>query len=854
MVKILTVGTLAGMAGACCLAGCLSRAPELPRSAGERVDALPAAAWEASEWISVPGAKVAGEDEKKRQRAASGTSWFYAEVKNEKKVRRAVWMVTGLGIFEVFVNGKGVGSDALKPGFTHVRKTRRSFTYDVTGLMDLAAGAGNAFIAEVSAGWWRDKIVNYAGQKSAFRGVLEIEYADGEKKLYGTKAADWRAATGGPTVHAGIFDGEEYDARIPTPVSEPTQLTLAEKNAEFAGEILPSEGGEVCRRADRALVPVAAYTWKGVEGADPGKKIFGKVVKARTFEAGDELFVRPGETLVVDFGQNCAGVPLFKMRSAPDAVLTCLPGEMLNDANGERSRGNDGPGGSLYRENLRMPADGMRLVYTFTGDENGEKYMPRFTFFGYRYLSITATEPVLITSLFSVPVSSIAADMELGRIETGNADVNKLISNVYWGQLSNYLSVPTDCPQRNERLGWTADTQVFAEAGTFNADTRRFFRKWMRDMVDSRDADGGFPSVAPFAQYGNETFNLGWADAGVIVPWTVWKQFGDTRIVEENWEAMAKFVRKLDETKYKYDDKHYTYADWLSYETFETCGNKFGNWGKWKNDPDAKNYREFLAACYWLYDSRLMVQMAEATGKAADAGAFRACARRALAYIRKTYVEPDGLLLKPMRGLQTACVFALKFGIVEGRAAEETKGILLKSIKDHGDCLQTGFLGTGFLMDVLTQIGASDVAYTLLLQHRNPSWLYSVDQGATTIWERWNSYVKDTGFGPVGMNSFNHYAYGSVLAWMYKNMAGIAADPSAPGFKRIVMAPQPDPRIGSVSAEYKTPQGVVKSAWRYTGDKWTWTFTVPDGCKAQVTVPGDAESRLYGPGTYEIAR
>ncbi len=344
---------------------------------------------------------------------------------------------------------------------------------------------------------------------------------------------------------------------------------------------------------------------------------------------------------------------------------------------------------------------------------------------------------------------------------------------------------------------------------------------------------------------------------GVIVPWTVWKQFGDTKILADNWDAMAKFVRKLDETKYDFEDKlGFIYADWLSYEKFETCGNKFGSWhSKWKKHPDAMNYRRFLAACYWLYDARLMVEMGTALGRPADEIAwFSGSADRARAYIREKFLESDGFLLKPMRDLQTACVFAIKFGIVEGAAKEQTKAILLKSIKDHGDCLQTGFLGTSFLMEVLAQEKEFDVAYTLLFQHKNPSWLYSVDQGATTVWERWNSYTKKDGFGDVWMNSFNHYAYGAVLAWIYRHAAGIACDSDAPGFKPVVMAPKPDRRLGHVKASYKSSAGLITSDWRYEGDTWIWNFTVPQGATAKVTLPGEAESKVYQPGTYEIRR
>ena len=828
-----------------------------------RIPALDDSAWESSVWISVKDAPVARKDvEIKQERAADGTSRFIREVVNRKAVKSAKWMTAGLGVYDIYVNGRIVGDDFLKPGFTHVRRTRRSFTYDVTAMMDVSAGAKNVFAADVSAGWWRDKIVNFAGKKSAFRAVLELVYSDGAREIVGTDEKTWKGAVGGPVKHAAIFDGEEYDARVPeVELKSGEAVSGCEVNTEFGakeGVILPSQGAEIYLRRDLTLKPVEAYVWKGVVEEDAQAKIFGKVKKLRgvDFSSG-AVSLEPGETLVVDFGQNCAGVPEFSFSAEEGTTLVCLPAEMLNDSNGERKRGNDGPGGSVYRENLRCPDRGMRLVYTFGANAPGRfvKYSPRLTFFGYRYVSVTVDKPVAIAGIVSVPVTSISKAMEIGRIKTGDASINRLIANVYWGQLSNYLSVPTDCPQRNERLGWTADTQVFAEAGAFNADTRKFFHKWMRDMVDSRDADGGFPSVAPYAQYGNETFSLGWADAGVIVPYRMWTMFADRQIIEENYDAMAKYVRKLDETKFDYEGKlGFIYADWLSYQKFETAGNSFGGWGKWGKDPDAMNYRRFLAACYWLDDARMLSEMAAAIGRADDAKWFAESSRRAREYIRGRFLEADGLPLKPMRELQTANLFALHFNVVDADKRDAVKQCLLDSIKAHGDCLQTGFLGTSVLMDTLTEAGSADVAYTLLFQRKNPSWLYSVDQGATTIWERWNSYRKDTGFGPVGMNSFNHYAYGAVLAWIYKTAAGIAADPADPGFKTVIMAPVPDKRLGFVEAEYKSAAGLIKSAWRYEGEKWIWNFTVPDGSRAMVKAPGDNGFTEYKAGVYEIVR
>ena len=841
--------------------------------ASKRVDALDSSLWEQSEWISVADAPVFTGQPRDGARAADGTSWFVREIENEGEVKSAVWMTTGLGVYEVYVNGRPVGSDeALKPGFTHTGKTRRSFTYDVTGCLKKGKGEKNFFAAEVSAGWWRDKIVNFAGKKSAFRAVLQVTYADGSVKVYGTKADEWKAAIGGPVKHAAIFDGEEYDARVVPPYFGGEAFRKAERNDEFKGEILPSEGGEICRRKDKALKPVEAYIWKGVDGANEANKIFGRVHKLRnvSFDGKTPVSLAKGETLVVDFGQNCAAVPAFVFKAFEGTVLTCLPAEMLNDANGERSRGNDGPGGSVYRENLRIPNLGMRAVYTFGNGKDGpytfengfSVYVPVFTFFGYRYVSITATDDVEFLVVGSIPVTSIKQEMEIGKIETGVADVNKLISNVYWGQLSNYLSVPTDCPQRNERLGWTADTQVFTEAGTFNADTSSFFRKWMRDLCDNQHALGGFPGVAPLGQYGNEPMRIGWADVGVITPYQVWKQFGDTKLVEDNWAAMEKYVARVNETKYDYEatkgeNGGYQWADWVGYEDLESCSGRA--WKDGKLRPEAKLYWNYLGACYWRWDAQMMEAMAAAIGK--DAAKYAKMAEEAKEYLKKNFFSPeDGLLVEPMRGMQTPSLFALKLGLVEGVAKAKTIEALKRNFADHGDCLQTGFLGTSILMETLTENGMSDIAYTLLLQHKNPSWLYSVDQGATTIWERWNSYTKEKGFGPVGMNSFNHYAYGAVLAWIYKSAAGIAADPKAPGFKNIIMAPKPDMRVGFVKAEYKSAAGLIKSHWRYEstqtdfGMKWVWDFTVPEGATADVTLPGETSSKRYSAGTYHIVK
>ena len=822
--------------------------------------ALNDSVWKSSSWISVVDAPVVSGEVADGSRAADGASWFLATVRNDKKVSRALWMTTGLGVYELYVNGKPVGDEILKPGFTHPEKTRLSFTYDVTGLFDTASGAENVLSAQVTPGWWADKIVTPAGhdgmigRKCAFRGVLALYYSDGSTRLYGTDTENWKAGIAGPVTHAAIYDGEEYDARIAPGFETPEKLGVPEINTEFHGDIFPSDGAEIYFRHDLALSPVKTYVWQGVAGEDENH--FGRVVLKREYGAGEPIVVNPGENLVVDFGQNCSAVPVFVFNAAEGTELNCVTAELLNDGNGSKERGMDGPEGSVHRQNLRIPDTGMKLKYTFANSPEDVCYTPRYTFFGYRYVSINVTDKVVIKSIKSLPVTSISRDMEIGKIETGNELVNKLISNTIWGQRSNYLSVPTDCPQRNERLGWTADTQVFTETGSFFANTTSFFHKWMRDLIDSQGEKGGFPGVAPLSQYGNEMTRLGWSDAGIIVPWSIWKQFGDTEIVEQSWKSMEKYMNHINETQYDHnalieENGNYQWADWLSYEPLESCGG--GAFGPKGPLPEAVEYWNYLSASYWLLDAGMMRDMAIGTGR--DASRYETMTRDAKTYIRERFFDENGKFKTDiLNTMQTPALFALKNNILDGAAKEAMIGRLRENFAEHGNCLQTGFLGTSILMPTLSENGMSDIAWELLFQRKNPSWIYSIDNGATTIWERWNSYMIDKGMGPKGMNSFNHYAYGVVCEWIWETAAGIASDPANPGFRHIIMKPVPDRRLGYLKAEYHSASGVIRSAWKYEGDNWIWEFSVPDGCTATVTLPGETQSKEYEAGDYKIVQ
>jgi len=836
-----------------------------PDKDGFLTGSLDNSAWETSCWISAADAPVVTGRIVDGSRAADGASWFLSTIQNEMKVVSAKWMTAGLGVYSLYVNGVQIGDEFLKPGFTHYAKTKLSFTYDITGALLRKAGEENVFAAQVTPGWWADKIVTpggndrMIGNKCAFRGVVELTFADGSRKLYGTDTENWLAGIAGPVKHAAIFDGEVYDARELPGYETPEKLSKPEVNNEFLGRIFPTDGAEVYLRKDLTLSPVKTYIWKSVEGAS--EDAYGKVVIDREYDKGEKIVLRPGENLVVDFGQNCAGVPAFLFNAASGTKLTCLPAELLNDGNGAKSRGMDGPEGSAHRLNLRIPETGMILEYTFAESEKPVYYYPQCTFFGYRFITVTADADVTIESITSIPVTSIATDLETGVIATGNELVNKIISNSRWGMLSNYLSVPTDCPQRNERLGWTADTQVFTEAGAFFANTDAFFHKWLRDMRDSQSPVGGYPGVAPTAQYGENMMRVGWADAGIIVPWTIWRQFGDKSIVDESWESMEFFMQHVEETKYDHnalaaENGNYQWADWLSYEPLESCeGLAFSRdmYGRRVPLPEAVDYWNYLCASYWAIDAGMMRDMAAATGR--DAARYSAMEAEAKDYLRENFLNADGTFKTDiLNTMQTPALFALKNKLFEGEAEEAIKARLRDNFAAHGNCLQTGFLGTSILMDVLTDNGMVDIAYELLLQRKNPSWIYSIDNGATTIWERWNSYTIDKGMGPKGMNSFNHYAYGAVCAWIWKTAAGIATDVKDPGFKHIIMKPVPDKRLGTLDAEYRSASGTIKSSWKYEGDEWIWNFTVPEGTKATVTLPGETDAKEYEAGSYTVRK
>lgn len=791
----------------------------------------------------------------------SNTAVFVKTVKNRAGIKSAKWNLSGLGVFRAYINGKEVGADDfLKPGYTHLRKRRSSFLYDVTHLLNRRKGEENVFCGEVLNGWWRDAIVGRYGKKCAFWGELEIRFEDGTGEVLVTDPS-WKAAYSGPVRNAEIWGGEYYDSREPVPWRRKgagKNWKNAEKNRQFRGVVSPMEGRTVRLRHDLALDPAAAWVWKGADGAS--EKCHGRARILRRYGRGDEIVLEKGEKLVVDFAQNCAGVPDFEMTAARGVLLFGRPAEMLNDMNGEKSRGNDGPAGSAYFANYRAPLFNVKYVFSGSGVE---RYRPGYTYFGGRYWSFTASGRTVIRRVRFVPVMSIAEEDETGSIETGHKDINRLILNCVWGMRSNYLSVPTDCPQRNERWGWSGDTQVFAGAAVYVADVYGFLSKWMTDMRDSQmgpgDAHpGSYRVVAPDLRQGMRGHNIGWSDAGVIVPWTLWKQFGDTAVIDANWDSMVRFMSLIRKTKYVTPDGQFQTADWLSMEKYESWrrgwGAKFAKNPFWpgESDEDMRKYWNFLGACYRISDLGMMRDMAAATGRNRQAESFEKEKDGAIAEFREKHLSADGLLPEKFRDMQTPALYALRLGLLPTEeAVRKTAAALRASLADNGFSPRTGFLGTPILLDTFADtLGDCVTAYDILLQRGCPGWLYSVDQGATTIWERWDGYTKEHGFGPVAMNSFNHYAYGAVLGWMYRTMAGIRPGEKG-GYREFILCPRPDRRIGRCKASLRTRVGVVKSEWKYEGPKCVWRFMVPEGASADVIWNGT--KRRYSSGEYELS-
>lgn len=762
-------------------------------------------------------------------------------------VRRARLYATGLGVYNVYINGERVGQtdddgntlyDELKPGATELKKTVFYTTHDVTALL---REGKNAIGAEVSTGWWNGAIVHgmYGNKPNAFRALLKVELEDGSTKVIPTDLT-WLSNTNGPLRKGDVYNGETYDARLEDGQFMPDYndndwFGVAVSN-DFQGEIRAFEGPAILAVEGLRRYPQTIQIY---EGTKSNGKTFGAINVVSELSGQNNFTLKAGQTAVIDLGQNAAGWVSFTAKGLTGTKLRFRFGEMPNTT-GDRGRGDDGPAGSVYTENLRSAE--ATLYYTLRGAAEGESFHPTTTYFGFRYIEVTTSADVELNNVIGETVTS--AVEEKTSFRTSHEDVNKLYSNVIWGQRSNFVSVPTDCPQRDERMGWTADTQVFSLTGLYNGDTRNFYKKWMRDMRDAQRSDGAYPVIAPY-HWGVEYASTGWSEAGIIVPWNVYMMTGDKDILRDNFEANERYMQFLTTKSgdgYQYNGSDPIHGDWVAYVS--TDG-------------------RYISVSYYAYTADLMARTCRALSEeegdiySQKAEQYEQLFQNIKAEWKTRFLNTSTKI--PTQATQCGCLMALRYNLLpDDNSVTKTRAYLHRLIVNNAYKLNTGFLGTAILNQTLTDNGYIDDAYTLLLQRNDPSWLYSIDQGATTIWERWNSYTVANGYGPVSMNSFNHYAYGVVAEWMFQHMAGIVPDEAQPGFKHFVLQPYPDrrtmlrysqKRITFADADFASDYGQIKADWQCDGSKeMTYRVTIPANTSATVKLPISDGLYIYESG------
>lgn len=746
-----------------------------------------------------------------------------------KKIERATVYATALGIYELYLNGVRVGDARFAPGWTDYHQRAYYWTYDVTSFVQKGKNAMGAWVAD---GWYSgyigfglltgigtEKIGRYTyGKTPAIMAQLEIEYSDGSRETVVTDAS-WKSTGEGPIREADFLMGEYYDARKELP----NWAKVGFDDRSWESAILAKDGGSV---------PATFYEFQNADKPNGKVEVKGRPVDL-AFKAPPKLEAFPGVPVraieeikpvaitsptngvhIFNLGQNFAGIVRLKVKGAAGTVVQLRHGEMLH------------PDGTLMTENLRKA----RAVdhYVLRGDPQGEVWSPRFTFHGFQYVELTGypgkPDKDAITGIVLHSDTPLASSFECS-----DPVPNKLFKNVVWTQRANFLDLPTDCPQRDERFGWTGDAQVYVRTATYNADVAAFYTKWLRELMESQRPSGTFPGYAPYPFQHGWDFGTAWCDAGVICPWTIWQAYGDTRIIERCWPFMVRFL------------------DWRKATSKDFLGIKHGNeWGDWLNINEPTPF-EYVDTVYFGHAAKLMTDMAQAIGKTKEATEYRELFNNIKTAFAKKYVKPDGSLTVDT---QTAYALALFLDLMPTEQRYTAGKILADKLRkgetDDKSGMTTGFLGTRPLLPVLSGVGEHDLAVKHFQSRKFPSWGYEVEQGATTIWERWNSYTKDKGFGGkqnAEMNSFAHYSFGAVCEWMLKRLAGI--DSASPGFKHIIIRPSP-PSPGSnparepinwVKAHYDSIHGRIVSSWRRTTDRFELETTIPANTTATVIVP-----------------
>jgi alpha-L-rhamnosidase len=694
-----------------------------------------------------------------------------------KPVKRAVVYASALGLYELRINGMRVGEDYFTPGWTDYTKRVYYQTYDVT---DLLTKSGNTIGAILADGWYAGyvgfgkKREHYGSEPRLFV-QLEVEYNDGTRQVVATDEA-WKAAYG-PLFEADFLMGETYDSR--------------QEIKDWCKYWFDDTGWEEAAVTDHIQAKIQAYP--GV----PVKKVL-KIEPKEITEPKKNVYV-------FDMGQNFAGWVRLKATAPTGTKIVLRFAEMLN------------PDGTIYTANLRAA----RCTDTYICKGGGEEiWEPRFTFHGFRYVEITGYpgKPPL-DAISGVVVQSNTP--LAGAFECSNPMVNQLYKNIVWGQRSNFIEVPTDCPQRDERLGWTGDAQIFIRTATYNMDVAAFFTKWLVDLKDAQGPDGAFPDVAPRkVAMGDGT--AAWGDAGVICPYTIYEVYDDKRVIEKHYDSMKKWISYLKTNSSSLLRPDKGYGDWVSIAS---------------NTP-----KDVIGTAYFAYSTRLLSKMAAAIGKGDEAKEYEELFEQIKAAFNEAYVSEDARI---KGNTQTCYLLGLHFDLLPADKREQAATHLVERIEAKNWHLSTGFVGLSYLLPTLTETGHLDVAYRLLFNDTFPSWGYSIKNGATTIWERWDGWTEEKGFQDPGMNSFNHYSFGSVGRWLFGTVAGIDTD--GPGYKKIIIRPMPG-AITRASASYDSVNGMIVSNWQLKNDTFMLNVIIPANTTAMVYIPAESAKSITESG------
>lgn len=695
-------------------------------------------------------------------------------VRIEKPVKKARMYLVGLGVYEFYLNGEKQGEEVLLPGLCDFDTWIPYQTYEAA----LSEGENRIEIV-LGDGWYkgwyglRKKAENY-GDRLAAIGELHITYEDGTEEVIGTDPS-WKARKS-KVVYSGIYPGEVYDASLDT-------------SEVFDTEVIGLEKGKLSPRLSPAIT--IHERLKPIE----------------------VIHTPAGET-VLDMGQNMVGWLSFRCKAPKGTKLFFQFGEILQDRN-------------FYNENLRTA----KAEFTYISDGVEREVRQHFTFYGFRFVKVVGWEGELNPEDFTGLV--IHSEMEeLGSIETSDPLVNQLFHNAKWGQKGNFLDVPTDCPQRDERYGWTGDAQIFSGTACFNMDTYAFYTKFGKDVyAEQMKLGGSVPDVVPVANYPGDA-STGWGDAATVIPWNVYLHYGDKGILVRQYDSMKAWVDYMRREDEKYGNKYlwqsgFHYADWLALDG-NVPGGVYG-----ATDPF------LISSGYYYYSTCIVAKAAKILGKEADAAYYEELAQKIHDAFGKEYFTPSGRLCV---NTMTAHVVVLFMGLTPEFAYEKTCAGLLELLKKNRYHLNTGFIGTPYLCRVLSENGMNDLAYRLLMEKGFPGWLYEVLMGATTVWERWNSVMPDGKISGTGMNSLNHYSYGSIVEWMYRNMLGIQPLEEGAGFKKFRVAPRPNYQIAWAKAALRSAAGGIRSEWAIDGKELRFTVTVPFDAEAVIVLPDAREA------------